>query len=482
MKRILQSSAIIGMGSLVGIVAGVGKAKAVALWLGPEGIGFLGLLQAAMMIGTVLVGIGLPSAGIRDVSSARNDEDEEGLSTTAATLFRYTFLCSVGFVAIAMGFHEEIQATFLGEQSNTLVYGTLAVGVIAGAYANVFNAFVTGFRDVSAQAIIRIFSAVVGVTVGLGAVFALGMDGIAVLVAAAPVTTVLAAVYFYRRLAVKRLKATWSQVNAKAKNLIGLGSAMMLTALMETGVQFVIRWMLDAELGRSPLGQFQAAWSISMLYLSFVLGAMAADYYPSLAETKDDHTQLNKQVNEQTHVAGLLTAPLILGLFVAAPLVILILYSSEFTDTVSVLRWQLLGDLFKVPAWALAFVLMVKNHNRLYLSVQIIWNALYLTLVYFGMSTYGVEITGIAFLIAYAVIFFYLLVVLRKVTNFRFSRQNLVLTGVVLLALVAIGALFAVPYYYVPQILVVVGVGLFCLREIQKGLGEEGWRGLLKRK
>jgi len=67
-----------------------------------------------------------------------------------------------------------------------------------------------------------------------------------------------------------------------------------------------------------------------MTYLGFVLGAMATDYYPRLTAAISDTATATRLVNEQTEVALLLCAPVLLAMLGLAPWVIHLLYSAEF--------------------------------------------------------------------------------------------------------------------------------------------------------
>ena len=63
------------------------------------------------------------------------------------------------------------------------------------------------------------------------------------------------------------------------------------------------------KLGATSLGEFQAAWAISMTYVGYVVTAMATDYFPRLAATVHDREAANRLINEQLEVALLGAGP-----------------------------------------------------------------------------------------------------------------------------------------------------------------------------
>ena len=58
----------------------------------------------------------------------------------------------------------------------------------------------------------------------------------------------------------------------------------------------------------------QAAWAISMIYVGFVLNAMAMDYFPRLTTALSDHERARKLVNEQGEMALLLAGTVLIAM------------------------------------------------------------------------------------------------------------------------------------------------------------------------
>ena len=140
-----------------------------------------------------------------------------------------------------------------------------------------------------------------------------------------------------------------------------------------------------------------------MQYISFVLAAMGADYYPRLTALINDHEAATRLVNEQTEIALLLSAPVFIAMIGLAPWIIQLLYSSAFLPSVVVLRWQILGDVLKVASWPLGFVLLATGAGKTFLWTETLVLVLMGSLVAGLSSLVGLQITGIAFLACYAV-------------------------------------------------------------------------------
>jgi PST family polysaccharide transporter len=139
-----------------------------------------------------------------------------------------------------------------------------------------------------------------------------------------------------------------------------------------------------------------------MTYLGFVLGAMGTDYYPRLAAAIHDPATAGRLVNEQTEVALLLCAPVLLAMLGLAPWVIHLLYTAEFAPSVDILRWQLLGDVLKVMSWPLGFILVAAGAGKTYVLTETLVVAVFVLGTFIGLPLIGVTATGVAFLAMYA--------------------------------------------------------------------------------
>jgi PST family polysaccharide transporter len=248
----------------------------------------------------------------------------------------------------------------------------------------------------------------------------------------------------------------------------------MLTALMGVGSQLIVRYIINYKLNIESVGYFQASWQISMTYITFVLGAMAADYYPRLTQAIHNKKEANLLANDQTEIAIIFSAPVLLLMLAFAPLIINLLYSREFIDSIEILRWQVLGDVFKVISWPLGFIILAKGYRKVFFCTELLWNVSYILFVYFGIDIFGIEITGYAFAESYLIYLFTVYVVVRKGNDFQWSNNNLVL---ILLLTLASSSLLLLSYFSVLGAMVLGGF-LVCGATVYaiKTVGELGMK------
>ena len=127
-----------------------------------------------------------------------------------------------------------------------------------------------------------------------------------------------------------------------------LGTAFMLGGLATTITLLLVRRSIAQEIGLEAAGLFAAAWSISMIYVGLMLGAVSADYYPRLAEVITDRKVATKLMNDQLQLLVSIGGPILLLLIGTAPWIMTLLYSSEFRSGSELLQWKTAGNVFKL--------------------------------------------------------------------------------------------------------------------------------------
>ena len=208
------------------------------------------------------------------------------------------------------------------------------------------------------------------------------------------------------------------------QTLLRLGIPFMGAGLMASLVQLWIRVEVGNTIGAESLGHFQAASTISMQYIGFVLAAMGADYYPRLTGVINDHKAATRLVNEQTEIALLLSAPVFIAMIGLTPAVIHLLYSSAFAPAVDVLRWQILGDVLKVASWPLGFVILAAGAGKTFFWTETLALVIMGGLIAAFSSSVGLKITGIAFLVCYLVYLPLVYLLAKRRIGFKWTGNN----------------------------------------------------------
>ena len=212
--------------------------------------------------------------------------------------------------------------------------------------------------------------------------------------------------------------------------MIKIGFFTIVVSLFDQAMGLGLRAFIADKANVEGVGLFTAANTIATMYLSVVLGALASDYYPKLSSIHQDNEKLHTTVNSQLYIVLLLASPIIIGMVGFADIAIRLLYSAKFIGAVSILKWQIIGDFFKIISWPCGFVFLAKGYGKLYVSYSISYTIIYISIVYFGWDYLGFVGIGLAFFIAQfmSVLFTYIYSYYKF--GIHINKSNLYVIGV----------------------------------------------------
>jgi PST family polysaccharide transporter len=427
----LRSTSIIGGASFINIVIGVLRTKVLAVLLGPAGVGLASLYTGLMGTASTVATMGLGTVGTRQIAEASSKDDARAIIVARRALFWGTMVlaCAAGLVVWSLRSVLAVHA--LGNASYSGAVGWLSIGVALSVAGASQAALIQGMRRIGDIARLNVFGSVISTVLGISLLWRWGKAGLVAYVLIVPLASfVLGHIYVSRLPKAKTEIVTLPELTREWKMLFRLGIAMVGAGLVQQLAQLWIRIDVARVLGAQSLGQYQAAWTISMQYVSFVLMAMGTDYYPRLTGVIHDHKAARNLVNEQTEIATLLSAPVFIAMMALAPWVIHLLYAASFTPAIEILRWQVLGDVLKVTSWPLGFLILAAGDGKIFFSTETFSWVITTGLITGLVPVMGLSITGIAYLAMYALCLPLVYLFARWRIGFHWSRSVLILSAV----------------------------------------------------
>ncbi len=432
-RRILQTSTLTSAASLVNILSGLLRIKALALVLGPTGVGIVGLYTALMTTAGAVAGMGINTVATRQIAEANaSNSDVRYVVVWRALLVLGTLLGVVGAVTLWV-FREPIADALIGNPYHATAVGWLAIGVALSVASAPQTSLIQGTRRITDMARITIYGAMLNTVLALCALWYCGGSALWLFVLFGPLLT-FALGHFYAWKVPKpaRPLIRAGEISEQWQKLVKLGMPFMAAGLAGTVVQLWVRVVVNDELSSDGLGHFQASWTISAQYIGFALTAMTADYYPRLTAIQSDTAAATRLVNEQTEVALLIAAPVLLGVMGLAPWIITMLYSQEFLPAAELLRWQAVGDVLKVASWPLGFLILSAGAGGAYFVTESLGLLLMGILVGGLVPHLGLRGAGIAYLAMYVAYLPLVYAYAKRRIGFAWSAHVVVLLAVTL--------------------------------------------------
>jgi PST family polysaccharide transporter len=421
----LKTTSVTGLAQIVVLVLALVKSKAIAVLLGPAGIGLLGILTTVRTVASTVVGLGVSGSAVRQVAEAAASGDELRIARVVTTLRTCAlWLGIIGAVGLFLAARPVSVASF-GSLDYVTWIALLSAAVLLGSANEGQVALLRGLRRIRELAILNVLGAAFGTVAAVALVWRWGLAGVAPGIVAAAALSLAASWWYARRVAIVQTRFSTAEVAAELKGLLSLGLAFLVTGVLAAAVQFGQRALLSHRLGLEAVGEFQAAASLSVVYVGFILQAMSQDFFPRLTGLVRDPAAATRLVNEQIELSLLLAGPGMLLTVALAPWLITVLYSADFGVAADLLRWQCLGVLLRVASWPLGFVLVARGDGRVYLATEVTAHAVHMAAFYWLVKGYGLDGAALGLVACYA---FYLPVVhfaARRAMRFKWSAAAL---------------------------------------------------------
>lgn len=476
--QILKSSALIGGSSVLNLGFRVVRTKAIAVLLGPAGVGLLGVFDSISELARTIAGLGINTSGVRQIAEAVGTGNTAHLARTVTTLRRVAFYSGAAGALLLLIFSRQVALLTFGNDQHTGSVALLALAVLFADVSQGQAALVQGMRRIADLARMNVLGAFYGTVLSIPIIYfyskqGAGEKGVVLSLVCVAAMSILTSWWYARKIQVERVSLNWSETFSQTSALLKLGIVFMTASLMTTGTTYLLRIILlrsswpGLMTGIEAAGFYQAAYGMSYLYVKYILDAMGADFYPRLTAVANDHPQCNRLVNEQAEVGLLMAVPGVIATLTFAPLVLQLFYSAKFGPAVEILRWICLGMVLRVASWPMGFILLAKGARALFFWSELLSNLLFIGLFWAGLKIFGLTGAGIAFFSLYVAYWFGIYLIVRRLSGFRWSAANrrLALVFLPVVTLVFVGRyVLPNPAAIAVGVLVTLAVGVYSLK------------------
>jgi antigen flippase len=446
--EILKSSLLIGGSSLINIVIGLLRTKAIALFLGPAGFGLFSLFNSIADLTRNIAELGINSSGVRQIAEAAGSGDDERLAQTVIVLRRVSILLGLFGGLILVVFCRPISRISFGSSANATAVAMLSLAVLFRLISDGQGALLQGIRRIRDLAKAGILGALFGTVLTIILIYVFREKGVVPSLIGVAGFSLCVSWWYSRKIKIGLVFLPAHKIVQETKDLLKLGLAFMVSGFLTMGVSYLIRIFIVREIGLDAAGLYQSAWAIGGLYIGFILQAMGADFYPRLTAASNNNSECNRLVNEQAQISLLLAGPGVLGTLTFAPLVITLLYSEKFKPAVEILRWICLGMTLRVVSWPMGFIILAKAQQKLFFLTEVSVAIVHIALAWLFLRVFGLNGVGSAFFGLYCWHTFLTYIIGRHLTGFRWSPANVSITKVIVPFIgVAFISVYVLPLY-----------------------------------
>jgi antigen flippase len=435
-SQILKSSSLIGGSSLINILVGMIRVKYTAVYLGTLGVGLFGAYNTILGPLAMLAGMGINSSGVRQIAESVGKNDQEAIARSLLTVRRVSWVTGLlGMVLLISLAHPLSVATFGNSSQVTALY-ILSATLLLGSVAGGFGAIIQGTRRIRDMALQGIIGSLASLPICIPMMMLWREKALVPMMLVSALFACFTTWWFSRRVHTVSVQMSIRETWNEAQPLLKLGIVFMSAGLMTAATAYLQRVMIIRLLGLEANGIYASAWNLSNYYIGFILGSMGADFYPRLTAVNQNHSEVNRLVNEQTEVGILMALPGIIATITLAPFIIQVFYTTEFLSAVDVLRWQTLGLMLRLISWPMGFIMLAKGEKGWFFWNELLANVVSLGLLWLGIHFFGLVGTGMAFFALYVYQVVVIMIVSKLITGFQWhgnSRKLLLITTILLL-------------------------------------------------
>ena len=413
--HVLKYTGVFGGVQGLNILVSLVRNKFVALLLGPAGMGLVTLFNTTVNFISQATSLGISFSAVRHISECY-DAGDEAQTAHFVKLVRGWCLLTALLGMLVIG--PFLSHTTFAWGNHTLHFILLAPAVGMMAITGGETAILKGMRQLGALAVIQVLTVVAALVVSVPLYYLFSETAIVpVIVLMALVTMVLTVRHSYRLFPLQ-LRGT-KGILGEGMEMVRLGVAFTVAGIVGSGAEMFIRSWLNVTGDLGELGLYNAGYMITVTYASMVFSAMESDYFPRLSAVSHDVDATNETVNKQMEVSLLISSPMLVGLIIFLPVLIPLLFSSEFLPVIAMTQVAVLAMFFKSVTLPAAYITLARGYSGMYLFLESAYFVVFVMLIIFGYRQWGLFGTGVA--ITLANVFDFLMI--HAVARFRYGYK-----------------------------------------------------------
>lgn len=401
-SHILKYTGIFGGVQGMNILIGVVRNKLVAMILGPEGMGLMSLFNSTIKLVSDSTNLGISMSAVRDISEAYEQGDEEKVQHVVKLIRVWSLLTALLGMFICVALSPLLNKWTFTWGDHTLHFILLSPAVALTAIMGGELAILKGTRQLKHLAVLSVYSMIGALVFSVPLYYIWREQAIVPSLLIIALIQLLFAILYSYRLFPLRLSSNAKMIG-EGLGMVKLGIAFVLSGILGSGAEFVIRSYLNNIGDLTIVGLYNAGYMMTMTYAGMVFQAMETDYFPRLSAVRGIGEEMNLVVNRQIEVSILLVSPLLVAFIVGAPILLPLLYSGKFMPVIGMMKITLLAMYVRAITLPIEYIALSKGDSKSYLFLEFVYDVAVVAFVILGYQALGLTGTGIGIALAGAI-------------------------------------------------------------------------------
>jgi PST family polysaccharide transporter len=396
---------------VVKIIASIVSSKALALFIGPSGLGLLGIFKEFFNMTMNVSSLGLQRGIIKYSAELKNHKEE--LKIFISTTMVLGLVVSIIISFFVFIFSVELNNFLFFKNNYIIIFKTVAFLIPISVLSNYWIFILNGLGYLKQVIRINILLYILNMMAIVVLSYKFTTTGALLGISIVYILQLLSIIVFKPKGFAFKISCSTIFSSQYFKKIIGYTLMTITSLLLFPFISILIREEIINLIGESAAGFWEAMKRISENYLLFASSLILLSVLPKLSENQSDEN-FRKVIWD--YIKSIIPF-FIIGLVVVylfKDLIVRLLYSQDFLPMNILFKWYLLGDLFRVLGMLLAANFFARRNILGYIFTDIFLAVVMYVSTIALLKHYGLNGGGMAYLLSYLMYFILLLLVFGK--------------------------------------------------------------------
>lgn len=423
--RVLKYLGIFGGAQGLSILLNIIRTKIASKLLGVGGQTVIALSNRTIQMFSDATGLSLSFSAIKAMSAAYESCDE-AVVKHCVKVVRSVALLTGMLGMILMFVLTPLISDWIFENSSIYYEGrflALSPVVLFMAVSNGEIAILRGVRQLNKVALYSIATSVISLLLAVPFYFFVGIGGIFPAIFLTALFQMCVLLFFSLPLYAYSVSPFSLKILREGGDIVKIGGGFIYASILTSFGMWLICALLSDIGDGNTAGLFSTAFVMITMLPGVLFAALDSEYYPRLSGIADNSALRNSMINEQVEVQLLVQSPLLMLFLVAMPLLVPLFYESEFFPAVPAAQIAMFGMFMRTMTYPISFLTLAKGDTLVFVSLETLYNVLFVALVILGYITNGFVGVGVGIALAHTIDFLLVFLVLKIRYGLTLSRN-----------------------------------------------------------
>lgn len=396
---LVKTSILSFIATAIKMIAGLVINKAVAVYIGPAGLALVGQFQNFSQL-VMTAARGAINSGVTKYA-AEYGKDDERIPILFSTASKISLAASVIVGAGIVIFSNYVSLQFLKNDKYGYIFVIFGFTIVLFVINNLLLSILNGLKEIKTLVMINIIQSLYSLVFTTLLIVFLGLDGALIALVTNQSVIFIIVIWMLRKHPVIKLENFRGALNKPEAKKLGGFALMAITSAATIPVShLIVRNYLGENLSWEHAGYWQAMWYISAMYLMVVTTTLSVYYLPRLSEITDK-VELRKELLQGYKIIMPIVIAMSVTIFLLRDFIIWLLFTEDFAPMQQLFLWQLVGDVVKIAAWLIAYLMIAKAMTKTFIVTEIVFSLSFVLLSLWFVDQYGLIGMSYAFAVNY---------------------------------------------------------------------------------